>query len=326
MNIGILGAGKIAHTMAKTIIDLKDEEIKCTAVASRNIKKAEEFAQKYNIEKAYGSYEEMVKDDNLDLIYIATPHSHHHDHAILCINNNKNILCEKSFCANEEQTKDVLNKAKEKGVFITEAIWTRYMPSRNIINDTIKSNIIGQIHSVSANLGYHLKDVERMNEPSLAGGALLDVGIYTINFALMVLGDDNLNKIESNALMSEKGVDLNDNITLYFKGGITANLFATMLTPTDRSGYIYGEKGYIKVTNINNPEKIEVFNEEHEKIKDCIIPKQVSGYEYELIACKNALKNNQKECIDMPHETTIKVMNIMDNIRKQWNMKYPFEK
>ena len=105
MNIGILGAGKIAHTMAKTIIDLKDEEIKCTAVASRNIKKAEEFAQKYNIEKAYGSYEEMVKDDNLDLIYIATPHSHHHDHAILCINNNKNILCEKSFCANEEQTK-----------------------------------------------------------------------------------------------------------------------------------------------------------------------------------------------------------------------------
>lgn len=321
MKVAILGAGYIGGIMAETIKGMEHKDIELYAVGAREKKRAEEFAQKYGIEKSYGSYEELVKDENIDLIYIATPHSHHYQHAKLCIENGRNILCEKAFTVNEEQARELFRLAKEKNIFITEAIWTRYMPSREIINEIIRSRELGEVHTIQANLGYPIKNVEHMRKPELAGGALLDLGVYPINFSMMVFGDE-VENIQAHATFSPEGIDYTDSITLFWKGGKMATLHATMLTATDRMGYIYGEEGYLAITNINNPEKIEQFDKEHKLVKTYDIPKQVTGYEYEVISAYEAIKNGKLECKEMPHEITLKVMNIMDSIRRQWGMKF----
>ena len=187
MKLGILGAGGIASTMAKTVAGMKDVE--AYAVAARDLERARVFAQKYEVKKAYGSYEEMLADDEVELVYIATPHSHHYLHAKMCLEAGKHVLCEKAFTVNAEQAQKLFDLAKEKKLLITEAIWTRYMPSRKLINDIIESGVIGEVTAVTANLSYTVSHVERIRKPELAGGALLDVGVYPINFASMVLGD-----------------------------------------------------------------------------------------------------------------------------------------
>ena len=187
MKIGILGAGGIAVQMAKTVAGMKDVEN--YAVAARSFERAQAFAEKYGFSKAYGSYEEMLADPQVDLVYIATPHSHHYLHAKMCLEAGKNVLCEKAFTVNADQARKLFALAKEKNLLITEAIWTRYMPSRKMIDDIISSGVIGEVTAVTANLNYAISEVERIRKPELAGGALLDVGVYTINFASMVLGD-----------------------------------------------------------------------------------------------------------------------------------------
>ena len=323
INIGFIGAGSIAEKMAKTIAKIKDVE--SYAVSARDIKRSKAFAKKYGFKKFYGSYEDMVKDENVDLVYIATPHSHHYEHIKLCLNNNKNVLCEKAFTVNTKQARDVILLAKKKKLLLAEAIWTRYMPSREIINETIKSGIIGKVSSLTANLGYVINKKERLIEPELAGGALLDVGVYTINFALMVFGN-KIKKIDSTCVKTKKGVDEQNSITLTFDDGKMAVLNGTMSALTNREGVINGDKGYIVVKNINNPESITVYSLDRKVVKTIKVPKQISGYEYEVISCADAIRNKKLECKEMPHEDIIRVMNIMDTLRRSWKIKYPFEK
>lgn len=323
INIGFIGAGSIAEKMAKTIAKIKDVE--SYAVSARDIKRSKVFAKKHGFKKFYGSYEEMVKDENVDLVYIATPHSHHYEHIKLCLNNNKNVLCEKAFTVNTKQARDVILLAKKKKLLLAEAIWTRYMPSRDIINETIKSGIIGKVSSLTANLGYVINKKERLIEPELAGGALLDVGVYTINFALMVFGN-KIKKIDSTCVKTKKGVDEQNSITLTFDDGKMAVLNSTMSALTNREGVINGDKGYIVVKNINNPESITVYSLDRKVVKTIKVPKQISGYEYEVISCADAIRNKKLECKEMPHEDIIRVMNIMDTLRRSWKIKYPFEK
>ena len=324
MNIGILGAGHIAGKMAETVNRMDPRQYRCYAVASRDYTKALSFAQQYRVARAYGSYEAMLADPLVDLVYIATPHSHHAAHAKLCLTNGKPVLCEKAFTATAAQAEEVLALAREKGIFITEAIWTRYMPSRRIIREIVDSGVLGHVHSIQADIGYPLRAVERLNEPALAGGALLDIGIYPIHFALMAFGDQ-IDRVQAHAVLSPKGVDLMDSITLTWPDGRFAVLHATMLTPTDRMGYIYGEEGYLAVTNINNPERIVRYDRDHRPVEEYEIPAQISGYEYEVEACRDALEKGGTECLQMPHARTLAVMRLMDEIRGQWGMRYPFE-
>ena len=165
MKLGILGAGGIASTMAKTVAGMKDVE--AYAVAARDLGRAQVFAQKYEVKKAYGSYEEMLADDEVELVYIATPHSHHYLHAKMCLEAGKHVLCEKAFTVNAEQAQKLFDLAKEKKLLITEAIWTRYMPSRKMINDIIESGVIGEVTAVTANLSYTVSHVERIRKFSL---------------------------------------------------------------------------------------------------------------------------------------------------------------
>lgn len=257
LRMGILGLGKIARKMADTVAQMENVEI--VAVGSRNYEKARKFADEFGIEKAYGSYEGLVSDGELELIYVATPHSEHYKHIKLCLKHDKNVLCEKAFTLNSSQAKEVFSLAEEKGLLLTEAIWTRYMPSRKLINEAIESGIIGVPSSLTANLGYVLTQVERVMNPALGGGALLDVGIYTINFALMVFGDD-YDTIISKAGFNQEGADVTDSITITWEDGRMAILHSSALAQTDRKGIIYGDKGYLEVENINNCEEIRVYD------------------------------------------------------------------
>ena len=326
-HIAILGAGSIAHAMAKTLRGMKEQgrPVELWAIAARELGRAQQFASEEGFLHAYGSYEEMLADPEVDLVYIATPHSHHAEHIELCVNAGKAVLCEKSFTGNAKQAERVLALAEEKGVLVTEAIWTRYMPSRTIINEIIASGEIGRVLSVTANLGYNIPNKERMLKPELAGGALLDLGVYTLNFASMVLGDDVV-RTESIVDMTDSGVDRSETIVQYYRGGQSATLTSHFMCRMDRHGCIYGEKAYMIVDNINNPHTMDIYddNDDH-LIRHIDFPQQITGYEYQVEACLRALEAGQIECPEMPHAQTIHMMQVMDALRADWHMVYPFD-
>lgn len=323
MKVGILGAGNIACKMAEAINGL-DDSVEAYAIASRNLEKAEAFAVQWGFQKAYGSYKALIEDPMVDLVYIATPHSHHFEPAKLCVEHGKAALVEKAFTMNAKQAKELLTLAEEKNVLVTEAIWTRYMPSRKMIDDLVASGIIGNVTSLSANLGYANGHLERMKRPELAGGALLDLGVYPINFASMVFGT-NVKEISSTCVKTETGVDSQDSITLIYEDGKAAYLYATMLAQSNREGVIHGDKGFIEVQNINNCEEIRVYNLDYELTARYEVPKQINGYEYEVLACKKALEQGAIECPQMPHGETIRIMELMDGLRTAWGIRFPGE-
>ncbi len=325
MRLGILGAGGIAGEMAKTIAGLKD--VDAYAVASRDKEKAEAFAKKWGFEKAYGSYNDMLDDDKVDLVYIAVPHSHHHKWTLEALNAGRNVLCEKSFAANTAQAEEMIKLAEEKKLLLTEAIWTRYMPSRRIIDELLDGGEIGKIVTVASNLGYRIDMNERMVRPELAGGCLLDLTVYTLNFSSMILGND-IKRIEASMVPTETGVDGQDTVMLEYSDGTMASMFTTMYALTDRRGLIAGTEGFITVQNINNPQRITVYEPDRTSYrirKDIEVPEQITGYEYEVLSCKKALEEGRIECEEMPHSETLTIMKQMDEIRKQFGIVFPFE-
>ncbi len=321
MNIGILGAGNIARKMAETVNGMENAVL--YAIGSRNKEKAEKFAEEFSINKAYGSYEELVKDEAIDLIYVATPHSRHFEDIMLCLENGRNVLCEKPFTVNAVQAEKVFSYAEERGLYVGEAIWTRYLPMRFKLDEIIKSGVIGEITSLTANLGYSIAHVERLIKPELAGGALLDLGVYTINFALMAFGTD-IKEIKSSCVKNEYGVDVHNTIIMNYNDGKTAVLHSNMNSNTDRRGIIYGDKGRIEFENTNNCEGITVYLNDG-TVQTYDTPPQITGFEYEAAASLEAIKAGKTECSEMPHSEILRVMKIMDSLREEWGIRYPFE-
>lgn len=320
--VGILGAGRIACSMAKTLAGMTDAC--CYAIASRTQEKADAFAAQYGAEKAYGSYEEMLADDQVDLVYIATPHSHHYEHMKLCLQYGRPVLCEKSFTMNAAQAKAILAEAEEKKIFVTEAIWTRYMPMRQKLDEILRSGAIGTPQLLTANLGYLIMDKERIAKPELAGGALLDVGVYPLNFASMAFGDD-VEEITGTAVMTPLGVDAQNSMTIRYRDGRLAVLNSSAVCLSDRRGVIFGSEGYLEVENINNPGRITVYNTDRIPTATYQAPAQITGYEYQVEACMEALKEGRLECPQMPHQETVRMMEWMDGLRSRWHMVYPQE-
>ncbi|MCR5053831.1 MAG: Gfo/Idh/MocA family oxidoreductase [Lachnospiraceae bacterium] len=325
MKIGIMGAGGIAATMAGTIA--KMSEVENYAIASRDMEKARTFAEKHGVNKAYGSYEDMLSDPEVELVYIALPHSHHHEWTIASLRAGKHVLCEKAFAVNEKQAREMIEESEKTGRLLTEAIWTRYMPARKMITEIVERGDIGRVRTVSANLGYHIDMNERIIRPELAGGALLDLTVYPLNFASMVCGDD-IKRISASCVMTDTGVDGQDNVMIEYKDGRMASLFTTIYTLTNRMGVICGTEGFIEVQNINNTEQIRVYSPDRtgpKLINSYDVPKQISGYEYEILSCIKAIKEGAIECPEMPHSETIQIMCQMDEIRRQFGIVYSFE-
>ena len=322
MNIGFIGAGRIANTLAATMARMED--VNLYAVAARDLDRAQAFAAQYGFDKAYGSYEEMLRDPHVELVYIATPHSHHFEHMTLCIEHGKNVLCEKAFTLNAAQARQIAALARERGVYVAEAIWTRYMPSRAMIDEVLASGIIGNISTLTCNLSYPVTYKERIVRPELAGGALLDVGIYGLNFALMHFGDDIL-RTDSSVRFTDTGVDAMETITLHYRDGRMAVITAGVLARGDRKGIFYGDKGYIIVENINNPQSISVYDLTDTLVEKIEVPAQITGYEYQIREAMARIRAGETESASMPLDTTIAVMERMDALRKDWGLVYPME-
>lgn len=322
IKVGIIGAGWIAHKMAQALAPLSDAEV--WAIASRSQQKAQEFADEYSIAKAYGSYEELVNDPAVDLVYIATPHSHHYQHAKLALEHNKPVLVEKAFTANEREAQELINIAHERNIFITEAIWTRYMPLSHKVKELMDSGIIGEPRILTATLCYQMIEKERILRPDLCGGALLDLGVYVLNFARMYFGTD-ISRTVTNCHLGSTGVDMMESISLSYADGRMANLQAGCLTLNDRQGIICGHDGYIRVDNVNCPELIEVWRN-YELVERIERPADmVNGYEYQVLECKRCIEAGLIESPMMPHEETLSIMRQMDELRKEWGVHYPMD-
>lgn len=323
MKFGIIATGTMAQVFVDTLKQVEGVEL--YAVASRSLDKAITFKEKNNFEKAYGSYLELVEDDNVEIVYIATPHSNHYDDMKMCIEHHKPILCEKAFTINASQAREIQRLAKQNNVFVAEAIWPRYMPSRKLINDVIESGVIGTPKILTGNLSYIIYQNKRIVDINLAGGALLDVGVYGINFALMHFGND-IKKIDTSVMMTPTGVDGQETITIHYNDGRMAVLTHGIYSRSDRKGIIYGDKGYIVVENINNPQSITAYDTDDKQLLHIDVPKQISGYEYEIKECMDCIKQGKLEADSIPLEDSVEMMEIMDNIRKSYNLVYPQEK
>jgi len=322
MKFAILGPGGIANKMAYTVQQL--EEMELYAVASRDYDRAKAFAEKWGFEKAYGSYEEMVKDPEVELIYISTPHSHHYQYAKLCLEHGKNILVEKAFTVNARQAEEILELAKEKNLLVAEAIWPRYMPSRKMIDDLLAEGVIGEPITMVSNFGFPLTHVDRLTKPELAGGALLDLTIYPITSALMVFKEEIVD-MQTSAVLSSEGVDWVNNITLTFADGKMAILHGNMVAQTDCDTVIFGTEGCMKLQNTNNYEEIRIYGKSRDVVATYKVPEQISGFEYEVLACKKAIEEGKIECPEMPHAEILRVMKLMDQARAVWGMKLPWD-
>ena len=322
LRIGIMGTGNIASVLANTMVRMP--QVTIYGAASRSLEKAEEFAARFSVKKAYGSYEELVEDPEIQLVYIATPHSEHYSNARLCLEHGKHVLCEKAFAANYEQAEKMIALAEGKKLMITEAMWVRYMPMAETLRKVLDSGIIGDPMTLTANLCYLVSDKPRLVKPELAGGALLDVGVYTLSFASLVFGDE-VSEINSSVIKTDTGVDAQNSMTLCYPDGKMAVLNSSLRVLSDRQGIIYGTKGFLVVENINNFESIRVYDADRQLVETHVRPEQISGYEYQIEACRTAINNGWTECPQMPHKTTLSVMKVMDELRRQWGIRYPFE-
>ena len=332
MKFAILGCGHIATKMAAAVKAIENRGVEAYAVASRSLAKAEKFAKDYGFGCAYGSYEELAKDPAVDLIYIATPHSEHYNNILLCLEHGKNLLVEKAFTANALMASEVIALAEEKGVFLSEAMWTRFLPAVQMVKDLILAGKIGKVESVEADFSMPLSHIERLRKPELAGGALLDLGIYSLTFADIFLTDDEIAGAENHIVQTkthcvkfDTGVDATDWIDLVYANGQVAHLKTSMVAPLKNEGVIYGEAGFIRVQNLNDMVEIQLFDKTGTLLESIAPPRIENCYEYEVLACKAALEKGQKECAEMPHTKTMQMMTQMDGLRAAWGVSYPFE-
>jgi predicted dehydrogenase len=322
MRIGIIGAGWIAEKAAITLNGLANCE--AYAIASRSIEKAETFAKQWEMKKAYGSYAELITDPDVDLVYVATPHSHHYDVTREALLANKPCLVEKAFMANYRQAKEIVDLSRERGVFLAEAIWTRYQPAVKMVRDLISSGRVGTPRLVTATLGYSMGDKPRIMRPDLCGGALLDLGVYALNFVRMFF-DADIVSMESQCVKSQTGMDLTNAMSLVLSDGVLCSLQSSAACVGDNIGVIAGTDGNLIIDNINNPQKITVNTHDREFVEDIHVPKQITGYEYQFVACRQALIDGLLEPREMPLEETLYIMELMDGFRKKWGVRYPMD-
>lgn len=318
---GILSTGVIARNFAETARRMGDVEL--YAVASRDAQRAQEFGEAYGIPKRYAGYEALAADPQVDIVYVATPHSCHYADMKLLIAAGKHILCEKSFTTDAAQAADVLRMAREKGVFVMEAFWTKLIPIYREVERLLEDGVIGEVRSVTAQYGYTTARETRKFDPALAGGTLLDIGVYAIGFACMMLGysfDDVLSQL----IVNEAGTDATDAILLR-RGRAVAQLTCGIGFRMPTHGAVYGTKGHIDIPEFKNPERVTLFvdGEEPRVIEH---PFEVNGYEYEIREAERCVSAGKLQSEQMTWEQTVSVMRIVDEVRRQNGLRFPFER
>ncbi|MCR4702606.1 MAG: Gfo/Idh/MocA family oxidoreductase [Saccharofermentans sp.] len=315
LRVGILGCGTVAAKVADSLKGNKNVVIE--GVASRERNKAKKFAALHCPDaKVFTGYEKLASSKDIDLVYIATPNTYHYEHAIMCIKEYKNILVEKPFAMSKAEADSIFFEAKNRNVFVAEAMWTSYLPLHKQIIEWIGKGRIGSVKYVSANLGYDIANVPRLNSPVLGGGSYLDLGVYTTNFALSFMGDDiKVARVFARKLSS--GIDRDTTYSLESEdGSILGNFYVTMCADTDKDGVITGERGKIKITNINNYRRIGLFSKDDALLEQIEAEKDYNhGYVHEFESCAKAISKGLIQAPEMPWSRTVSIARINDTIR-----------
>lgn len=320
---GIIAPGIIANNFAQSMKSVDDSEI--IAVGSRSENRAEKFASRFNIKNVYYSYEDVCKDELVDVIYIASPHNFHKEQALMALEYGKAVLCEKPITVNYPQCKELADKANEKNIFLMEAQWMRFMPLINEIKNRIKKGLIGDILRIEVDFSYRadFDPNHRLFNPYLAGGALLDIGVYPISFALFIM-DKLPITFEGECAVGTTEIDEHGSVTLKFENNeIAICTFGTRVDGS-RHAIIRGTEGRIEINDefYMATEANIIINNSIDKIS---IPHKSLGYEWEIEAVNRYLKEGKKQSNIMSHQNSLDQMSILDKLREKWGIKYPFE-
>ncbi|NLG49707.1 MAG: Gfo/Idh/MocA family oxidoreductase [Chloroflexi bacterium] len=317
---GILGAGAIATRFATDIKNLPDARL--VAVGSRSQDKAAAFAADYGVERAHGSYEALMSDPDVDAIYVATPHPFHCAHTIACLQHGKAVLCEKPMAINEGQVRQMVAAAQETGGFLMEAMWTRFLPVIAGVRQWLAEGKIGEPRIVKADFGFRSgwNPKGRLLNPMLAGGALLDVGVYVLAFASMVLGSNPVD-VQAQAHLGETGVDEQTAITLRYAGGELAVLSCAVRTNMPQNAAILGTEGMISIPDFWHATSatLRVDGQEPVTINETM------GYHYEAAEVMRCLREGRQQSDVMPWDDSIAIARLMDQVRAQIGLTYPME-
>jgi predicted dehydrogenase len=320
---GILGTGAIARQFVKGLRSLPEAEV--FAVGSRSEVSAAEFADQRNIPRRHASYEGLAADSEVDVVYIATPHPFHAENAELCLQSGKAVLCEKPFCVNAAQAERVIELAREKGLFIMEGMWTRFFPLMEEVRRLLSEGAIGEVRMLNVDFGFRadLDPASRLFERRLGGGALLDVGVYCVSFASMVLGRPS--GFVSLPHLGETGVDEQASVILEHEGGRLANLSIGVRTNTPQEATIMGTEAYIRIhAPWWRPESMTISRPTTED-ETVDAPVSGNGFNYEAAEVMRCLEAGKMESDVMPLDETLSVMRTMDGIRAAWGLRYPGE-
>ncbi len=318
---GILGAGGIAGRFAREVPALSAQQV--VAVGSRDLARAEAFAQTHALARAHGSYAGLVTDPEVDVVYVATPHSHHHAHAIQALEAGKPVLVEKAFTRNAAEAREVFAVAERQGLFAMEAMWSRFLPHMVALRDLVVSGRLGEILAVHGDHGQRLPHVERLREPSLAGGALLDLGVYPISFIHSLLGRPG--SVHAVGMLSELGVDVHEAVTLAYGNAVglaTANMWARTRTAAS----VIGTEGRVDIDGVFYvPGRLSVTPADGEVWTWPDGEPAPGGFQYQAAEVARRVSAGERESDVMPWASTVEVMEIMDEVRRQLGVVYPGE-
>ena len=321
---GILASGGIAQAFARDLSYLNNHIV--AAVGSRSKESADSFATAFPGCVAYGSYQELVSDPTLDAIYVATPHPYHVSNTVLALNAGKPVLCEKPFAINAKEAREMKAAADANGVALMEAMWARFLPHMHKVREILASGVLGEIWAVEADHGQRLSDHAnpRHWEPSLGGGALLDLGIYPISFAHMVLGKPD--SITSAATFTDKGVDSSSTAIFNYKNGAQAILTSNMMVSTSCRATICGTLGKIEIDRTcYNPASMRVIMHDGTTAE---YPNDYngSGLREQAKEFERVVRSGAKNSPILTPEESVEIMGSLDEIRRQIGLIYPSEK
>jgi predicted dehydrogenase len=319
---GILGTGSIAHKFAIGLSSAAGAEL--VAVGSRTQASADQFASEFNIPRRHASYEALAHDPDVDAIYISTPHHLHAANSMLCINAGKAVLCEKPFTINTREADEVIALARQKKIFLMEAMWTRYLPAIVRLRELIASGIIGTVQMLNADFGFRtsFRAESRLFDVSMGGGGLLDVGIYPLSLAYMLFGAPD--HIAGTAHLGQTGVDEQAAWVFAYKSGQIAIMSSAIRTNTPHEAVIMGTDGIIRVPDWWHAQRL-IVQPAGKPAETIEVPMEGNGYNYEALEVAHCLKTGKLESDIMPLDETRAIMVTMDTIRAQWGLKYPMD-
>ena len=321
---GIIGTGSIAREFATGLTVLPEAEL--VAVGSRTAESASQFADMFGVPHRHASYEALANDPSVDVVYVATPHTLHKANSLLCLQTGKAVLCEKPFTINAAEAEAVVQFAREKKLFLMEAMWTRFIPLVVKVRQLLADRAIGHVQMLVADLGFRVDfdPLHRLFDPQLGGGALLDLGVYPVSLASMIFGPPSTTT--SMAQFGETGVDEQAAIILGYEQGRLATLYTSLRTDTPREAILLGSKGRITIhAQMFRPTKLtlSLAGEEDDIIE---MPLEGNGYNYEAAEVMRCLQAGKLESDIMPLDETLAIMKTMDQIRAQWGLEYPMER